>query len=404
MPVTFFPLLTGKAKWGEIEGTISNQSDLQDVLEDKAPVSHCTDSNNPHSVTKEQVGLGNVTNDAALKRSGGDINSFTLKDTPANSDVLLIEDSADSFAKKKITVESLAGEGTSDNKVKISSDDSVADYLNNKVTVSEGLKKQTVGESGSKTLDLSLDIHNTTQKSHPSGNDEIILYDAEAGTNKRASINDLFARLWVNCNGSYANSTSFTFSGDSALRKSIEGSLFTCTNSAGTVRKVGYIKSTSGDSGTITCTIVSPSVLESGDKDFKIAFSRKYWDYVHKINIPGELVADTDTPQGAWLLDVPWLVWLLAVDVKVRQAASGTSANCTVNLYRNTTSLFSDGISLFTSDVKRDSLPNTGTTLGSVDQYDNISLKVTQSAGATQKAADLQAKLYLVPQNIFEGV
>ena len=29
---------------------------------------HLSDYNNPHKVTKEQVGLGNVTNDAQVKR------------------------------------------------------------------------------------------------------------------------------------------------------------------------------------------------------------------------------------------------------------------------------------------------------------------------------------------------
>lgn len=34
-----------------------------------APASHATDTSNPHAVTKTQVGLGNVTNDAQVKRS-----------------------------------------------------------------------------------------------------------------------------------------------------------------------------------------------------------------------------------------------------------------------------------------------------------------------------------------------
>lgn len=68
---------------------------------------HTADTSNPHSVTKTQVGLGNVTDDAQLKRAAGDIGSFDLKATPVSNDVLLVEDSADLNAKKKITVGSL---------------------------------------------------------------------------------------------------------------------------------------------------------------------------------------------------------------------------------------------------------------------------------------------------------
>ena len=64
-------------------------------------------------------GLDNVTNDAQLKRESGDINSFTEKVTPANDDVLLIEDSASSYAKKKIKFSSItsgaSGGGATEN-------------------------------------------------------------------------------------------------------------------------------------------------------------------------------------------------------------------------------------------------------------------------------------------------
>jgi len=72
---------------------------------------HKADTNNPHSTTKTQVGLGNVTDDAQLKRAAGDINSFSEKATPANDDVLLLEDSADSYNKKKVKKSALGGGG-----------------------------------------------------------------------------------------------------------------------------------------------------------------------------------------------------------------------------------------------------------------------------------------------------
>ena len=44
-------------------------------------------------LTNEMVGLGNVTNDAQLKRSAGDFDTFPLKTAPIGADVGILEDS-----------------------------------------------------------------------------------------------------------------------------------------------------------------------------------------------------------------------------------------------------------------------------------------------------------------------
>ena len=69
--------------WGEIVGDIQNQRDLIVLFNDystteeveamintvqSALSSHTTDTNNPHNVTKEQVGLGNVDNTADMNK------------------------------------------------------------------------------------------------------------------------------------------------------------------------------------------------------------------------------------------------------------------------------------------------------------------------------------------------
>lgn len=61
---------------------------------------HIASTSNPHSVTKSQVGLSNVTNDAQLTRAAGDFSTFALKPSPIASDYFLIEDNAASLAKK----------------------------------------------------------------------------------------------------------------------------------------------------------------------------------------------------------------------------------------------------------------------------------------------------------------
>jgi hypothetical protein len=54
-------------------------------------------------------GLENLTNDAQLKRSAADINSFTEKTALVDNDLFLIEDSADSYNKKKVKKSTLGG-------------------------------------------------------------------------------------------------------------------------------------------------------------------------------------------------------------------------------------------------------------------------------------------------------
>lgn len=66
----------GTVEWGDITGDIANQADLQLVLQNISNAistiqgdittlqGHTTDTNNPHQVTKAQVGLGNVDNTA----------------------------------------------------------------------------------------------------------------------------------------------------------------------------------------------------------------------------------------------------------------------------------------------------------------------------------------------------
>ena len=62
---------------------------------------------------KTDIGLTNVTDDAQLKRAAGDINTFTEKATPIETDVVIIEDSEDSFNKKKVLLSNMLGGGGS---------------------------------------------------------------------------------------------------------------------------------------------------------------------------------------------------------------------------------------------------------------------------------------------------
>lgn len=70
---------------------------------------HLGSTSNPHSTTASQVGLGNLTDDAQLKRAAGDFSIFTEKTAPVSGDIFLIEDSAAAGAKKKLQFANVIG-------------------------------------------------------------------------------------------------------------------------------------------------------------------------------------------------------------------------------------------------------------------------------------------------------
>jgi hypothetical protein len=55
------------------------------------------------AITSITIGLGNVTNHAQMKRDANDYSAISAKSPLADADVILLEDSADSFVKKKVT-------------------------------------------------------------------------------------------------------------------------------------------------------------------------------------------------------------------------------------------------------------------------------------------------------------
>ena len=224
------------------------------------------------------------------------------------------------------------------------------------------------------------------------------LFNATAGIVGQATSGaDYQDGIWTPLTGSYASASTFTFTGTDTDVRLIQFSLFTCTDSAGTTRRIGYIKSSVNNTGTITATVVTDTNLASGDKDFKVAYNRKVFDYMHLVSIPGEQIADTSYSQGVWLLDLKADSYLLPVDAAVRTAAAGTGAALTFNIYKDTTALFNTAPDLTTNAVLVEQRPTTNT----LSAGEDISLRIMSSAGATNKAADFQAKLYIVPQLIF---
>lgn len=272
---------------------------------------------------------------------------------PADTSILWLDTTADAS-------------GGTDEKVKYNADDSAAGYLADKIVAGPGIDlAEGTGDDADKLV-----ITNTGSAS---------------------------SGIWTDLTGSYASATTFTFTGTNKDVNLIQLSLLTCTDSAGTTRRIGYVKSAVNSSGTITATVVTDTDLASGDKDFKVAYNRKVNDYLHLVSIPGEVIADASYSQGLWHQDLPVNSYLLPVDVSVLTAAAGAGAACVFQVYKNTTTLFSSAPDMTTNAVLRSQRPTTNT----LSAAETISLRITSSAGATNKASDFQAKLYIVPTLIY---
>ena len=110
---------------------------------------------NPHSVDSTDVGLGNVTNDAQLKRGANDWitgSGIAEKVSTVDLDRFLIEDAGDSQAKKYVLMKNIV-----DRQVAISSGDTVQNYLENKlIGTASKITVTKIGAGGDE--DLQIDI------------------------------------------------------------------------------------------------------------------------------------------------------------------------------------------------------------------------------------------------------
>lgn len=89
----------------KINGLSTSSKSVIEVISQSGNLSAVTSVNGKVgavSLTSTDVGLGNVTNDAQLKRVGNDFNTFTEKSIPTKSDILLGEDATNSYSKIKI--------------------------------------------------------------------------------------------------------------------------------------------------------------------------------------------------------------------------------------------------------------------------------------------------------------
>lgn len=120
-----------------------------------------------------------------------DVNGLTEDVSPAGgTDFVPIYD-ASGGDHKKVLLNNLPSSGTND-RVKITSNDTTADFLDNKITTSTGLATTEVNDGGIEYLRLDLDINSLTTDGSPDGAADFVLsYDTSAGDHKKILLNNL---------------------------------------------------------------------------------------------------------------------------------------------------------------------------------------------------------------------
>lgn len=218
------------------------------------------------------------------------------------------------------------------------------------------------------------------------------LFSTPAGSGGTAT-----GEIWTALTGTYASIYTFTFAGTDKDAALVKKSIFTCTDSAGTTRRYGFVKTAVNASGTITVTVVSTSNLAAGDKDFKVAYNQKIYPFIHHIRIPGQVTADASYSVGPWNLDLLEDMKFISSDAAAITAAAGAGAAMVWNVYSGASALYSSAPNLGTGTALRDQRPTTI----DVAESANLSLRIASCGGATNYAADVQFRIYLIPTSIF---
>lgn len=186
--------------------------------------------------------------------------------------------------------------------------------------------------------------------------------------------------IWTDLTAEYASATTFTKAGNDADIGLLELSLVTCTNAAGTKRRVGFITGVTNDNpggdGTITATVAMETDLLADDIGFKVAYNLKV-NFIEKLNsVPGEAIQDISYSQGIWFQRQRVDFYLVNTDGLVLTAATGSGV-LTYNVYKDATAMYAAAPDLTTNRYLLNQ--RLSKALGASDtQYD-----ITNPAGTT---------------------
>lgn len=196
------------------------------------------------------------------------------------------------------------------------------------------------------------------------------------------------------------STTIFTVAGTSAEAAEMQGCLFSCTDSAGTTQRKGFIISASESSGTITVDVRTTTDLDLGGPDINFKYAPKTnWKCWEKyITIDGEAPTSTSTRIGMWHnYSLP--VTIPSVSIHAITAAAGTGAALAINGKINgTTDIFATAPDLATANHSLHHVP-TNFDLAALDY---LAWYITNQGGATNYAADIQIIYTAIPTEIYD--
>jgi hypothetical protein len=161
--------------------------------------------------------------------------------------------------------------------------------------------------------------------------------------------------------------------------------------------RAGRIASATVSSGTVTATVYGTVNMASGDKNYYYAPNIRVEQFERRITVPGEVIADASNSQGMWYQgNAQDSLYIFDVSAWVITAAVGSGAACAFNVYYGSTNLFSSAVDLTTSTSSLDNQPNTVL----IPPSQNMTLRLTSSGGASNKASNFQCKYYIIPTRI----
>jgi len=301
---------------------------------------HLANTSNPHSVTKAQVGLTNVTDDAQLKRAASDFSTFTVKGTPVSGDKILIEDSG-TGAKYYITVGSLptsaAGEANTASALGTAGDG--ASLVGTKVGVDLPFKRIKAGTNITLTEEA---------------NDVVITASGGGGASETEWTDDGYVTTW-------ASSSTFTVTNDATAQAIFVKGRPLAYQLAGSGGFVKYGIVTNYSAGTVTVAGVS---LGASTQTVEIKYKPLSAVVYLKSLIGGNIaVGDNQFPALKYR---PCNLAIVEVAAELEVACTGANATVTIGNNVATTDVLTSAITITASNA--DTAYSSGVTVSTTNQ------------------------------------
>lgn len=192
--------------------------------------------------------------------------------------------------------------------------------------------------------------------------------------------------------------TAATNAAATLMANSIGGLIAKWTSSDGNTIKRGFVRNATANTTTVTINLQGDA-FTAGDINFMLALAERIKK--HQVFIPGELTADAATDIGFELMTMTGEdIRALSSSAFVKVAAAGAGADLQYDWFDDGTGLITTDPTFTTNTSVLNSAINNQVVVGG----SRLSLRITLSAGATNKASGLNATLYYCNDDLFDAV